>query len=198
MTKIYKPEFESQVLKLDIGCGKNKKPGYIGIDQYKMDGVDIILDVGKDKLPFEDGTVVEIHSSHFLEHLTSKERCHFLNEAHRVLKKGKYDNGVLIEGFAVIATPYCFSTRAYGDPTHQWPPIGEFFYYYLSKEWRDANAPHSDKKFNPEGYDCDFNTVNFNYTIPGHLVGRNDEYKYMVMSTQIEGKQDMIVTMIKK
>jgi hypothetical protein len=30
---------------LDIGCGKNKRDGFIGIDQYPIQGVDAICDL---------------------------------------------------------------------------------------------------------------------------------------------------------
>lgn len=32
-------------LKIDIGCGKNKQAGFIGIDQYEMAGVDVVADL---------------------------------------------------------------------------------------------------------------------------------------------------------
>jgi len=30
---------------LDIGCGRDKKSGYIGVDKAKLPGVDIICDI---------------------------------------------------------------------------------------------------------------------------------------------------------
>ena len=97
-------------MKLDIGCGKNKKEGFTGVDQYAMDGVDVVLNVAKDRWPWEDGSVEEAHCSHFLEHLDATERIHFYNELYRVLKVG---------GRATIITPHWASNRAYGDPTHK-------------------------------------------------------------------------------
>ena len=99
--------------KLDIGCGKNKKEGFLGVDQYAMEGVDVVMDV-RGVWPWEDNSIDEVHSSHFVEHLTATERVHFYNELHRVLKNGAK---------AMIITPHWASNRAYGDPTHQWPPV---------------------------------------------------------------------------
>ena len=39
---------EAPVTKLDIGCGKNKKEGFHGVDQYKMDGVDTVCNLSGD------------------------------------------------------------------------------------------------------------------------------------------------------
>ena len=29
--------------KLDLGCGSKKKEGFIGVDQYEMEGVDVVI-----------------------------------------------------------------------------------------------------------------------------------------------------------
>ena len=50
----------------DIGCGTNKKQGYLGIDKVKLRGVDIICDV-EHGLPFKDNTVDEILVWNILE-----------------------------------------------------------------------------------------------------------------------------------
>ena len=47
-------------MKLDIGCGKNKKEGFTGIDQYDMPGVDIVSDLTK-KWPIDNDSVEEVH-----------------------------------------------------------------------------------------------------------------------------------------
>ena len=44
-------------MKLDLGCGGRKKEGFIGVDQYAMEGVDVVLNIGVDPWPWEDGTV---------------------------------------------------------------------------------------------------------------------------------------------
>lgn len=72
--------------KLDIGCGKFKKEGYIGIDILPYKGVDLVLDVEEEPLPCGDGTVDEIYCSHLIEHLFKP--LEFFKEMKRVLKKG--------------------------------------------------------------------------------------------------------------
>lgn len=174
-------------LKLDIGCGKNKKEGFIGVDQFPMKGVDKVMDVRK-KWPWKNDSVSEVHCSHFIEHLTANERVHFLNELYRVLKKGAK---------VTLVTPHWASNRAYGDPTHQWPPVSEMFFYYLSKEWRKTQAPHTDQEFNKDGYNCDFEAT-WGYSMHQSLVSRNQEYQQNALQFYKEAAQDTIATLTKK
>lgn len=177
------------MVKLDIGCGPNKREGYLGIDQYGFDGkVDLILDVTKEPLPFDAGEVEAVHMSHTLEHFNAEQRCHVLNEIYRVLAP---------TGEVTIICPIWSSSRAYGDPTHQWPPIGEFFWFYLDKTWRAANAPHTDKQWWPPGYDCDF-TSTWGYAMHASLHTRNVEYQQYALGNFKEAAQDIHVTLKKK
>lgn len=58
-----------EYLKIDLGCGPNKKNGTLGIDYIAYPGVDYVLNLEKDPLPFSDTSVDYIYSSHFLEHI---------------------------------------------------------------------------------------------------------------------------------
>jgi len=107
-------------IRIDCGCGKNKRKDgdWIGVDVIAFEGVDIVMDLGKNKWPWKDGSVDEVHASHFVEHLKPEERIHFVNELYRVLKDPKYVDGKRVEGFATIIVPHWASQRAYGDLTH--------------------------------------------------------------------------------
>jgi len=175
------------MVKLDIGCGKNKKAGFIGIDQYAMEGVDVVMDV-RSRWDYADDSVDEVHSSHFVEHLTAGERVHFYNELHRVLKP---------RGRATIIVPHWASNRAYGDPTHQWPPVSEMSFYYLSREWRASQAPHTDIKWNPQGYSCDFEAT-WGYGMNQAILSRNQEFQQFALQWYKEAAQDTHVTLVKK
>lgn len=172
-------------MKIDIGCGPNKKEGFLGVDQYSFPGVDHVVNVAKDRLPFDDGAVEEVHASHFVEHLNAVERCHLMNELFRVMKPGAKMSMIV---------PHWGSNRAYGDPTHQWPPIGEMWFYYLKREWRMAQAPHTDKSNWPEGYDCDFEAT-WGYTMHPSLNTRNTEFQQFAMNFYKEGAQDIVATL---
>lgn len=73
-------------LRIDLGCGSHKKPGTIGIDIQPLPGVDIVLDLDKEPLPFEDQSVAYVYSNHFLEHTTELERI--FSEISRVCEEG--------------------------------------------------------------------------------------------------------------
>jgi SAM-dependent methyltransferase len=176
------------MVKLDIGCGSKKKEGFIGVDQYAMAGVDIICKVGKDPLPFKDGEVEEIYSSHFFEHLSATERTFLYNEMYRVLAPGAK---------ATIIVPHWNSNRAYGDPTHQWPPVSEMSFFYLNKQWRKEQAPHTDSEWNPEGFNCDFEAT-WGYSLNPALVSRNPEFQQFALSWYKEAVQDIMVSLTKK
>jgi hypothetical protein len=173
---------EVKELNIDLGCGKNKQAGYIGVDKIKFDGVDIVMNVGKDKWPWEDNSVDKAYCSHFVEHLDATERVHFINELYRVLK---------LKAQASIIVPHWASCRAYGDLTHKWPPVSEMWFYYLSKDWRLGNAPHNDM------YICDFE-ITWGYGLQPELTGRNEEYKAYAMKNYKEAVTDIIATFVKK
>jgi len=174
-------------MKLDLGCGSRKKEGFVGVDQYPMEGVDVVLNIGVDPWPWEDGMVEEIHSSHFLEHLTAMQRVHFMNEAFRVMKDGAK---------ATIITPHWASNRAYGDFTHQWPPVAEMFFYYLKYDWRKTNAPHTDKQWNPNGYSCNFDAT-WGYAFAPELGARHPDHVQFALANYKEAVHDIYATLVK-
>lgn len=169
-------------MKLDLGCGKNRKGAdWIGVDSRPFEGVDTVCDLTK-PWPWADGSVDEIHASHVVEHFKPAERIHFANEAYRVLKTG---------GQLTIIVPHVFSERAYGDLSHEWPPVTGFWFYYLDPEWRKVNAPHNDF------YTCDFEAT-WGYSLRPDLSVRNIEYQQMAIANFKEACQDMIATLKKR
>lgn len=169
-------------LKLDIGCGTRKQEGFHGIDIKPFDGVDTVLNAGTDTWPWADGSVEEAHCSHFVEHLTQQQRIHFANELCRVLKVGAK---------TTVITPHWASARAYGDMTHQWPPVSEWWFYYLNKPWRDANAPHNDF------YTCDFD-FSLGHSMHQGIMPWNVERQTYALTWFKEAAQDIICTLVKK
>lgn len=173
--------------KLDLGCGPRKALGFIGVDRLNLPGVDVVLDIIKDPWPWEDNSVEEVHCSHFMEHLDSMERCAFLNNLYRILKPG---------GKATIICPDWSSCRAYGDPTHKWPPVSQFLWYYLSKEWRMANAVHTDAQYLPGGFNCNF-AVTWGWSIEPGIQAKNQEAQQYAILYYKEACQDMVATLVK-
>jgi len=73
-------------LKIEIGCGKKPRKGYIKCDARKLKGTDYVCKA--DNLPFKNSSVNELYSRHLIEHFTLKEFLKVLCEWNRVLKKG--------------------------------------------------------------------------------------------------------------
>lgn len=178
----------AEIIKLDFGCGPNPTEGFTGVDQIKFNDKIQILDIGSEMWPWDNDSVDEAKASHLIEHLTSVQRVHFVNELHRVLKPGAT--------FLMIC-PHWSSCRAYGDPTHVWPPISEFWFYYLDKTWRATNAPHSDIKFWPEGFNCDFD-VSWGYNLRPDVQTRSQEFQMTAMQNYKDVCQDIVATFKKR
>jgi predicted SAM-dependent methyltransferase len=70
---------------LHIGCGPNRKPGWVNIDLDE--GADIRLDL-REALPFPDNSAEMVYGEHFFEHLSLEEGTRFLRECQRVLRPG--------------------------------------------------------------------------------------------------------------
>jgi ubiquinone/menaquinone biosynthesis C-methylase UbiE len=74
-------------LKLNVGAGKQRLEGYVGLDYVKGKGVDKIIETAW-KLPYRNGEVDEIYTSHMIEHIEQFNLDKLLNEFNRVLKSG--------------------------------------------------------------------------------------------------------------
>ncbi|MDQ2717478.1 MAG: class I SAM-dependent methyltransferase [Chloroflexota bacterium] len=92
---------------LHIGCGLKKIPGTIGLDITPLPGVDVVVDLEKETIPFPDNTFTGVYAHHVLEHIRNLPAA--LTELHRVCK-----SGALIE----VIVPYYTCVGAFGDPTH--------------------------------------------------------------------------------
>src|SRR2546423_11387074 len=89
-------------IKVDLGCGGAKREGFIGLDYVDLPGVDHVLDLTRDRYPFEDATVDHVFSSHFVEHLAAPN--HVFMEIGRIWKDGATSE---------FWTPYAFSNGGF-------------------------------------------------------------------------------------
>lgn len=98
-------------INLDIGCGDNKQPGFVGMDIRPGPAVDIVQDLEKFPWPLPDECVSLAVASHVVEHINPHgfTFVNFMNEVWRVLKPG---------GKFMIAVPYAGSQGYFQDPTH--------------------------------------------------------------------------------
>ncbi len=175
------PKKTAPPLRLDLGAGRTKEAGWTSVDVLPEFKPDVVCDLGFEEWPWKDNSVEEARASHFVEHLTAIQRIHFANELWRVLKPGAK---------ATIITPHAFSARAYGDLTHQWPPVTMWWYFYLNKTWREREAPHS------VDYVCNFDN-GWGFSVPPHWAARNVETQTFAMQNYVEGASDLIATITK-
>lgn len=76
-----------KLLKLNIGCGEHKLKGCVNIDREKKVKPDLILDVRKQKFPYEAESVKEIYWMHCIEHVETKYWPRIFTEFWRVLHR---------------------------------------------------------------------------------------------------------------
>ena len=94
---------------LDIGCGRKKIKGAIGLDFSSMSDADIIIDLNTERFPFDDNSFDFLYSSHTLEHLTLDGFWNVMREAYRILKSG---------GQFMIVVPYYHTSANLANPFH--------------------------------------------------------------------------------
>lgn len=114
------------MIKLDIGCGDKCLPGFIGVDIRPP--AEIICDLEKESLPFEDNSVAMVNSTYFFEHIENPLQV--MQEIWRICMPG-----ALVQ----IQVPYWGCESAFRDPTHK--------KYYSHRSWeyfdsRQLQVPH--------------------------------------------------------
>lgn len=92
---------------LDLGCGRRKFPGAIGVDAYAE--TDVAHDLDRFPYPFETGAADLVILRHVVEHLA--DVVGVMRETARLLKPG---------GHAFVLTPHFSDASSWIDPTHRW------------------------------------------------------------------------------
>ena len=170
------------LLKLDLGCGQNKREGFTGVDIWDGPGVDRVVDLFKFPFPFETESVEEVFTCHFFEHVPQGLRFQFMDEVYRIL---------MPSGRATFITPYWASMRAVQDPTHEWPPIAESSYLYFNKKWRETNRLTHYK------VTCDFDFV-YGYVLDQETALKNAEAQQFWAKHYTNAVSDLSVTLTKR
>jgi SAM-dependent methyltransferase len=92
---------------LDLGCGRGKLTGAVGLDLGRQAGVDLVADFARG-LPFQDDSFGQARLRHVVEHVA--DLAALLGEVHRVLEPG---------GLAHILTPHFSAAASHTDPSHR-------------------------------------------------------------------------------
>jgi hypothetical protein len=134
-------------MKLQFGCGNDKRKGYLNCDISKSVNPDKIVDITK-KMPFKDNSVEEIIMNHVLEH--TQKPLEVMKEIYRICK-----NKAPIK----IRVPYFSSESAFSMMDHysfftwttfdflnknhsgHWMGTGNFEIVYRKLNWRTIFKP---------------------------------------------------------
>jgi len=116
-------------MKLDLGSGGRRFPGYLTLDKDPKTKPDIIHDI-ENRFPFPDNHFDEIRAFHILEHIRTEKKTFVMYEVWRILRPG---------GMVEIEMPTYPFPEAVMDPTHLslWHRYS-FWYYEDSNKFRDA------------------------------------------------------------
>lgn len=145
-------------MKLNLGCGQNKMPGYINVDKYGTCHPDRVVDLEVFPWPFADSSCDEIVMHHVLEHLGADVPTFFgvIKELYRVLRPGAR---------LQVDVPHPRSEGFANDPTHVRPvspSILSLFSKKNNREWAEKGWPNS-----PLGLylDVDFEIRSVNFVL---------------------------------
>jgi SAM-dependent methyltransferase len=93
--------------RLNLGCGTDVRPGWVNLDIAPLHGVDVVHDLRRLPLPFDNGRFSEVLAKDVLEHL---DYVPLLRELHRILAPG---------GALHVVSPHFTSAAVWLDPTHR-------------------------------------------------------------------------------
>ncbi len=69
---------------LDMGCGRNKRPGAIGMDRVMLPEVDLVHDLNWIPYPSQDNIFDEVYATHVIKHMDSILAV--MEEIHRICR----------------------------------------------------------------------------------------------------------------
>lgn len=95
-------DIKTDPIKLNMGCGEKQVKDYIGLD-IKDNGQEIVCDITK-CIPLPDDSVVELISSHVVEHIKTDDIENLIKEMIRVSAPG---------AIWAISCPHSDSDQAY-------------------------------------------------------------------------------------
>lgn len=112
---------QAQGVRLDVGCGIFKQPGFLGMDAVEHPDVDIPHDIQRFPWPVPDDICIQIRMSHVWEHIEPKYRFQVMDELWRICR---YD------GLLLLSAPYAGSFLEAAHPAHYMCPNEATFQFF--------------------------------------------------------------------
>ena len=110
-------------MKINLGCGDTRVPGFLGVDRYRAAAAEVLCDIER-SLPFRDSSIEELHLDNLIEHVLDVTAL--VRELVRVARDGAR---------ITIVTPHFSSLGSWMDPTHlhhlSWDSMHHFEHEYL-------------------------------------------------------------------
>ena len=126
-------------MKLNLGCGFDKKDGYVNLDSFQKCNPDVLHDIENIPLPFDDNIFDEILIKHVLEHIGQSFSVFsaVMKDLYRISKPNAR---------ITIQVPNYKHISFWADPTHV-RAFDEFTFKMMSKrkndEWIKNNANYT-------------------------------------------------------
>lgn len=116
-------------MKLNLGCGNNKRPGWVNVDHSDACAPDMVVDLEQTPWPWPDDSVDEVLMSHVLEHLGGDAKTYLAiwKELYRVCRH---------DAQLMIFVPHPRSDDFLVDPTHVRPILPASLMLFSQKENR--------------------------------------------------------------
>lgn len=158
-TEDFMPMETEKLIRLDLGCGKRKRQGFTGVDKAKNVYPDIVHDLDQYPYPFENNSVFEISTCHFIEHVKNLQL--FMEECWRIMKN---------QATMLIVAPYYSSVTAWQDFTHV-RSISEFTFVYFTQDFLKQND------LDHYNINCNFKIESMRYYFHPEWVSRSEQAK---------------------
>lgn len=153
-------------MKINLGSGTKRYPDFINIDSDAGSNPDYVLDIEKDRLPFEDNSVEHVLAYHILEHL-GDGLFHCMKELYRVCKHGA---GIHVR------VPHPRHDTFLIDPTHKRPIYPHTLDMFSQK--RNIKDMENNGSETPIGLinKVDFEVVGYDYVLDDYWLPKFQKY----------------------
>src|SRR5262245_42475409 len=119
-------------LRLNLGGGERRLPGYFSLDCVPATNPDILADLNAPLTELPDNSVEAIYARHTLEHVT--RLLELLQELHRITRP---------DGRIEIIVPHFSNPFGYSDPTHvRCFGLYSFYYFCAAEDQPPRKVPN--------------------------------------------------------